>query len=250
MVIIDPHSWWCPIMRKKLTLQTSLAAGKRYGGWALGLLTLLVVLACAGCLRVGDYELSLGGVASKAGSVGYEVNGRLLSVDVEAGETAEEIGPRLPAVMKAEGLAVECQLYDGERYYFILRDVREPVHKPEALGVTTGHCGPLQDDRMLIEVMVTWFYENLNANNQAGVSARTTEEFRQEALDVMASMAASGEQISIESLEELTVDCYQATVCLHLIRLVGTEQQPVDTCLTLTRPSPCEMWMVSGGVIR
>ena len=238
-------------MPRKLTLQTSLAAGKRYGGWAFGLLTLLVVLACAGCLRVGDYELSLEGVASSPGWVGYEVNGKLFSVDVETAETVEQIGPRLTALMKAEGLTVECELYDGERYYFILRDVREPVHKGQGVGVTKGSCGPLQDDRMLIEVFtVTWFYENLNANNQAGVSARTTEEFRQEALDVMASMAASGEQISIESLEELTVDCYQATVCLHLIRVVGTEQQPVDTCLTLTRPSPCEKWMVSGGVIR
>ena len=237
-------------MPRKLTLQTSLAAGKRYGGWAFGLLTLLVVLACAGCLRVGDYELSLEGVASSPGWVGYEVNGKLFSVDVETAETVEQIGPRLTALMKAEGLTVECELYDGERYYFILRDVREPVGKPQALGVSVGRGGPLQDDRMLIEGTVTTFYNSLNANSPAGVSFGTTEEFREEALDIMASMAASGEQISIESMEDLTVDCYQATICLRLIRVVGTEQLPVDTCLTLTRPTPYERWLISGGVIR
>lgn len=232
-----------------------LAGSKRYVGWSLGLLALLVVLTCTACppSLEGDWEVSLEGVASNSGSVGFEVDGQLFSVDVETGDTAEQIGPRLTALMKAAGLTVECELYDGERYYFILRDVREPVSpvsEEPVFDLTRGHCGPLQDDRMLIEVTVTWFYKNLNANDQAGVSGYTTEEYRQDALDVMASMAASGEQIVIESVEELTVDCYQATICLHLIRVVGTEQQPVDTCLTLIRLSPCEIWMVSGGVIR
>lgn len=239
-------------MRKKLTLQASFSTVKRHGGWALSLLALLVVLACTACvwLRVGDWELSLGGEASSPGEVGYEVNGRLLSVDVEVGETAEEIGPRLAALMKTEGLVVECELYNGEYYYFILREVQQPASRGHVLGIVRGVCGPLQDDRMLIEATVTWFYRVLNANNQVGVSARTTGEFREEALDVMASMAASGEQISIESVDDLTIDCYQATICLHIIRAVDTEQQPVDTCLTLTRPSPCEKWLVSGGSIR
>jgi len=238
---------------KKIALKSSLAAGKTYGGWAIVLLGLLF-LACTACacpiLRAGDYELDLEGVASSAGSVAFEVSGKLFSVDVEIGETAEQIGPRLTALMKAEGLTVECELYDGERYYFILRDVREPMGKPQALGVSVGRGGPLQDDRMLIEGTVTTFYNSLNANSPAGVSFGTTEEFREEALDIMASMAASGEQISIESMEDLTVDCYQATICLRLIRVVGTEQLPVDTCLTLTRPTPYERWLISGGVIR
>jgi len=240
-------------MLKKPTLKSSPAAGKTYGGWAIVLLG-LSLLACTTCacpsLRAGDYELDLEGVSSSAGSVGYEVNGKLFSVDIEIGETAEQIGPRLIALMKAEGLTVECELYDGARYYFILRDVREPVDKGQALGITRGSAGPLQDDRMLIETMLRVFYGSLNANNEAFISAHTIEEFREEALDIMASMAASGEQITIEGVEDLTVDCYQATICLRLIRLVGTEQLPVDTCLTLTRPSPCEMWMVSGGAIR
>ena len=253
MGIVGSQCWCYRIVLKKIALNSGLAAGKTYVGWAIVLLGLLF-LACTACacpiLRAGDYELDLEGVASSAGSVAFEVSGKLFSVDVEIGETAEQIGPRLTALMKAEGLTVECELYDGERYYFILRDVREPVHKGRVLGIARGRAGPLQDDRMLIEGGVTVFYINLNANSPAGVSFRTTEEFREEALDVMASMAASGEQISIESMEDLTVDCYQATICLRLIRVVGTEQLPVDTCLTLTRPTPFKMWMVSGGSVR
>jgi len=201
-------------------------------------------------LMSADCELHLRGAASGPGSVGFEVNGKLFSVDVETGETVEQIGPRLTALMKTEGLAVECELYDGESYYFIVRGRGQPAPTGRVLGVGVGYCGPLQDDRMEIENTVTWFYRDLNANNQERVSARSTEEFCEEALDVMASMVASGEEISIESVDDLTIDCYQATICLHLIRVVGTEQQPVDTCLTLTRPSSCEKWTISGGAIR
>lgn len=248
MGIVDPHCWWRSIVRKR-----------RFHRWVIlvALLVLVAGLAIMGpniahwiSLMSADWEFSLEGVASSPGWVGFEVNGKLFSVDVEIGETVEQIGPRLTALMKAEGLTVECELFDGEGYYFILRDVREPVHKGQALGITRGSAGPLQADRMLIEGRVTAFYINLNANSPAGVSFSTTEEFREEALDVMASMAASGEQISIESMEDLTVDCYQATVCLRLIRVLGTEQLPVDTCLTLTRPTPHERWLISGGVIR
>ena len=239
-------------MWKKIVTHAISAGSKRYGRWSLGLLMLFVALACAACppSLAGDWGLRLQGVASNSGSIGYEVDGELFSVDVEIGETVEQIGPRLIALMKAEGLTVECELYDGARYYFILRDVREPVDKGQALGITRGSAGPLQDDRMLIETMLRVFYGSLNANNEAFISAHTIEEFREEALDIMASMAASGEQITIEGVEDLTVDCYQATICLRLIRVVGTEQLPVDTCLSLTRPSPREMWMVSGGAIR
>ena len=240
-------------MWKKTTPHAILAGIKRYGQWSLGLLMLFVVLACTGCppSLAGDWELKLRGVASSSGFVGYELDGELFTVDVETGETAEQIGQRLTALMKAEGLTVECELYDGERYYFILRDIDGPPEsQSHALGIGGGSCGPLQDDRMLIELQVKGFYAILNANKRTGLRDYTTVEYRQDALDVMASMADSGEQIVLESVENMTVDCYQATVCLHLIRVVGTEQQPVDTCLTLTQPSPCEEWLVSGGVIR
>jgi len=201
-------------------------------------------------LMSADWGFHLEGVASSNGSVGFEFNRNVFSVDVETGETVAEIGPRLTALMKEDGLAVECELYDGNSYYFIVRGVGQPATRGEVLGIARGHCGPLQDDQMLVEGTVRSLYRQLNDNYRFGVTHFTTDEFREEALDAMASMAASGEQLSIESVKDLTVDCYQATVCLGLMRTIGTEQQPVDTCLSLTRPSPCWSWLVSGGIIR
>ena len=226
----------------------------------VSILMLLAVVASPGCRPslAGDWGLRLHGVVSSPGWVGYEVEDKLFSVNVETGDTAEQIGPRLAAVMRAAGLLVDCErfadcggVYDGECYTFILRDAHGPLeHESQAQGIGGGSCGPIIDERFWIESQAKGFYAILNANKGTQLRDITTVEYRQDALDVMASMAASGEQIIIDSVESVTVDCYQATVCLHLIRVVGTEKQPVDTCLTLTRLRPCWEWLISGGIIR
>jgi len=243
------------VWKKKVSL--SVLAGLAA---SIGIAMVFVGLISPECppTRFGDYGLTLHGVVSSPGWVGYEVEGELFSVDVKAGDTAEQIGPRLTAVMRAAGLRVDCErfadcgrVYDGECYTFILRDIYGGADlESQARGIGGGACGPVTDERIWIESHVKWFYAILNANNRSQLRDSTTAEYRQDAQDVMASMAASGEQIVIDSVESVTVDCYQATVCLHLTRVVGTEQQPVDTCLTLTRPRPCWEWLVSGGVIR
>ena len=99
----------------------------------------------------GDHGLSLRGVVSSPGWVGYEVEGELFSVDVEAGDTAEQIGPRLTAVMRAAGLLVDCErftdcqgVYDGECYTFVLRDIYGfPEPESQARGIGEGAGGPL-----------------------------------------------------------------------------------------------------------
>lgn len=242
-------------MRKKLTQKRSPVVTVWWMGLALVVLVAGLIfvppIVCNWISQMhADWEISLGGVTSSNGSVGFTISGRLFSVDVETGETVAEIGPRLTALMKEEGLAVECEVYDGEHYYFIVRGVGQPVAKPEGADITLGSGGPLQDDRMSVEHSVRAFYSNLNDNYRFGVTLYTTDEFREEALDTMASMAESGEELIIESVDDLTIDCYQATVCLHLTRVVGTERQPIDTCLTLTRPSLGDIWLVSGGAIR
>lgn len=218
------------------------------------ILTVLVLvvlgLAAASCWvpPTGDWQLVLSGTASEPGSVGYKVSRDSLTVEVGANETASQIGPRLASTIMQAGLAVECEVLDGGSYYFIVRNVREPHEILGPLGIGLGHSGPLQSDAMLIEVVVTWFYENLNDNNAHGIASHTTAEFRQDALDAMASMAQSGEQLYIQSIEDLAVDCYDATVRLNLIREVGEERQPVVAELSLVRPLT-DSWLVSGGAI-
>jgi len=206
----------------------------------------------------GDHGLKLRGVVSSPGWVGYEVEGELFSVGGEKGDTAEQIGPQLAAVMRAAGLRVDCErfadcegVYDEECYTFILRDTHGfPELESQARGIGGGACGPVTDEGHWVESDVGVFYAILNENKWGRLWDSTTVEFRQDAKDAMKSMAASGEQIVIDGVESVTVDCYQATVCLHLIRVAGTEQQPVDTCLTLSRLRPCWEWLVSGGIIR
>ena len=71
----------------------------------------------------GDHGLWLRGTAPDAGWIGFEVEGRMFRVDVETGDTAEQIGPRITELMKAAGVAVDCERYDGEHYMFIVRNV-------------------------------------------------------------------------------------------------------------------------------
>ena len=195
---------------------------------ALALSCLLTCLLLTGCVfsRSGDWELSLSGVASWAGPVAYKVDGELFSVHVEPGETAEEIGPQLTALMKAKGLIVECERYHLRKYYFILRDVREPEPQSGAGGIIRGYCGTLQDDHMLVEAVVTTYFQALNANSPGG------------------------EKFDIESMEEPTIGCYNATICVQVISIINGEEQAFDTCLTLTRPTPCDMWTVSDDSIK
>ncbi|MBA7600579.1 hypothetical protein ES703_07637 [subsurface metagenome] len=230
------------------------AGSKRYGRWLLGLLMLFVVLACAGCRPslAGDYGQFLEGVASSSGWVGIEVDGQLFSVDVETGDTAEQIGLRLTALMKAAGLVVDCERYDGERYTFILRDVDGPPEgkREAAFGITmAAGGGPIRDHPGGIKLEARSFFDVLNANNLTGMRRMATPEFYEQVSDLMASMAASGEQVFIESMEEPTIGCYEATIGLHLVWEAGAGQQHVDGYLTLSRHS-FTGWLVSGGVIR
>jgi phage tail sheath gpL-like len=123
---------------------------------ALFVLTMVAALLLSGCESLlapsGDWELRLRGTATSAGSVGYEIGGQLFAVEVEPWETAEEIGPKLAALMTASGLIVDTEtavkphsyMPTGESYYgFIVRGVRQPSGKGDAVGISVGTTGPL-----------------------------------------------------------------------------------------------------------
>lgn len=128
----------------------------------------------------GDYGLYLRGVVSSPGWVGVDVDDELFSVNVEAGDTAEQIGPQLAAAMRAEGLRVDCERfvdcqggygsyesYGGECYCFIIRDAHGPPElESQARGLGRGGCGPVTDDRHWIQSQVKGFYAILNANRE------------------------------------------------------------------------------------
>lgn len=241
---------------------------RRFIRWSLGFLLLVAVLVSTGCppSLAGDWGCELDGAPTSGGWVGFEVNGKLFSVDVEAGETLEKIGPRLTAVMKAAGLVVDCERFamcesyewhDGQPvgdepcYTFILRDIDgPPEHKSQAPGIGGGSGGPLIDDRILVENAAKSFFHYLNTNNKTWMRRTTTQEFFYEHVsDLMASVAANGEQVIIESMEEPTISCHEASISLHLMWVAGTEQQHVDAYLTLSGDGFWE-WLVSGMVIR
>ncbi len=200
----------------------------------------------------GDYALQVRGVASESGWVGFKVDGRLFGVDVGSGETAEQVGPRLTQLMKAAGLLVDCERYDGERYILLLRNVDgRPAGQRQAPGIYVSGGGPIRDHPGGFELDVRSFFVLLNTNNLAGMryDITTREFFREQVSDMMASMAANGEQVVIESMGEPVIDCYQATIALELVWEVGAEEQHVDGYLTLSREG-FTGWLISGGVIR
>lgn len=112
---------------------------------------LLLALLLSGCTLHGDWELSLQGTATSTGSIGYVIDGQEFIVDVDQGDTAQDIGPKLVALMRASGLMVDSETavnpphYQDQPYYaFIVRGVRQPSGKPEVLGISVGYSGPLQ----------------------------------------------------------------------------------------------------------
>ena len=125
--------------------------------FSLFILMLVASLLLSGCDTLlapsGDWELRLRGTVTSAGSIGYEIGGRqLFTVEVELGETAEEIGPKLAALMTAGGLIVDTEttverrswVPAGEPYYgFIVRSVRQPLRKGDARGISLGIKGPI-----------------------------------------------------------------------------------------------------------
>ncbi|MDY6917826.1 MAG: hypothetical protein SVP26_07765 [Chloroflexota bacterium] len=202
------------------------AGGARTLAIAFGLACLLVVGLSSGCWLsgTGDWELHLSGAARETGVVGYKIDGQLLTVDVDLGETAQEVGPRLAALMRAEGLTVECERCHEGTYYSIVRGTGTPDTRTDVQGIVTGHGGPLQDDRLVIEACVTAYFRALNASSP------------------------EGEHFAVESMEEPTVGCYEATICLRVIHTVDGEEERWDTCLDLTRPVPCNSWRIADGL--
>ena len=218
----------------------------------VGIAMLFVALVSTGCppSPAGDYAVTLEGEARRSGRVGLEGDGRLFSVDVETRDTAGEVGPRLTELMTEAGIVVDCERYDGRRYIFLLRNLDGmPDEEPPSTIIGSVH-GPVRDRPGHIEFTTRGFFINLNQNDVDNMRAMTTPEFFDEQVsDIMASMAANGEQVVIESMEEQTLDCYQTSISLELVWEAGTEQRHVDGYLTLSRDDLRGTgWMFSGGL--
>lgn len=214
---------------------------------------LVTLIFCSACFSMsGDHELSIRGVASSSGDIGFEVDGKNYCVQVDTGENAEQIGNRLISLMKDEGLEINCSIYDGEEYHFVLRNTRgQPKGITSTAGMGTGVTGPLQDDRMLIvESTIPRFYTNLNNYYQDGVLQYTTDNFTEEALDTLTNMSLNKEQIIVNSIGEPQIDCFQATICLNITISTGSEQKNKDICLALNRSLFNGIWQIDSGDIR